>query len=185
MKKEFAKTGLLFLSSVFLINFISAEQFSLGSFFNNIPPSTIVLGAVWIASFSLVYFAMLKFMKGEMATAAAVSFAISTFITWGVNKSGLNIENLFLDIGISSEILSSILPILIIGVIIILFVMLKTRALLVIGGILSILSFTNLIYEKTTLLVVGLIILGIGVTIEIRKRNPPKEGKKKAPEGIS
>lgn len=183
MKKEIEKLSLLILCSIFLINFVSA-QFSLGSFFNDVPSSTIVLGAVWVASFSLVYFAMLKFMKGEMATAAAVSFAVSTFITWGVNKSGLNLENLFSGIGISSEILSSILPIFIIGVIILLFVMLKARALLVIGGILSILSFTNLIYEKTTLLVVGLIILGIGVVIEIRKRNP-KEGKKKAPEGIS
>lgn len=172
---------ILFLGLLF-INFASAQSYgipgSLGDLFSSIPSSTIVLGVIWIASFALIYFSMFKMFKGDIAVSATVAFAVSVFITWGANKN-LDMENLFSGIGISPEFLTNILPLLLIGIVIFLFIALKTRAFLVMGGILSIISFTDLIVEKTILLVVGLILLGVGIGFEVKNRNKKEESPKK------
>lgn len=170
------KRGVLILSSILLISFVSAQMGSLGDLFSSVPSSTIFLGAIWIASFALIFFAMMKVMKGDQTVSAAVAFAMSVLITWGANKT-LDVENLSLGLGISPDFISNVLPLLIIGIVIFLFFTLKTKAFLVLGGILSVLSFTNLIYEKGILMGIGFALLFIGAYFAWKNRKN-EHGKK-------
>jgi len=190
MKKSLIISSIITLT---LINFVSAyygsySSFSLSNLLNEIDSSTMILGAVFIISFALINFALSKFFKdkhGEpnKVIAGIVSFVISLWMTWEINKRGFDIERLFYNfgynIGFSSDVLSTIIPLLLIAGTIYLFVKLKTNALFIIGGLLIAVSFTNLFYEKGITLIIGIILLLIGGYIKTEnKGNIMKEVKK-------
>jgi len=190
MKKSLIISSIITLT---LINFVSAyygsySSFSLSNLLNEIDSSTMILGAVFIISFALINFALSKFFKdkhGEpnRVIAGIVSFVISLWMTWEINKRGFDIERLFYNfgynIGFSSDVLSTIIPLLLIAGTIYLFVKLKTNALFIIGGLLIAVSFTNLFYEKGITLIIGIILLLIGGYIKTEnKGNIMKEVKK-------
>ncbi len=190
MKKSLIISSIITLT---LINFVSAyygsySSFSLSNLLNEIDSSTMILGAVFIISFALINFALSKFFKdkhGEpnRVIAGIVSFVISLWMTWEINKRGFDIERLFYNfgynIGFSSDVLSTIIPLLLIAGTIYLFVKLKTNALFIIGGLLIAVSFTNLFYEKGITLIIGIILLLIGGYLKTEnKGNIMKEVKK-------
>ena len=92
---------------------------------------------------------------------------IALVITYAVNKSGINIEGFFFDIGVSSELLMTIIPVIVLGGVIFTIVKLKQNSLFVFGGLLIFLSFFT--YEKTVLIVLGIILLIIGFALPRKK----------------
>ena len=168
----FLLSGIIFL---FLINFASAqfgESFSLSSLLSSIEPSLIILGVIWIVSFAVIYFAMSKsIFKEQNVIAAVIAFAVSLLITYGYNQSGYTFETTLPSIGISMDFIYSVIPIIFIGIVIFLFVKLKSTAFIAIGGFLGLITFIpNLIYTKTLLRIISLGMMAIGVWLSARKR---------------
>jgi len=121
------------------------------------------------SSFAFINFALLKVFKdryGEpnKATAGVVSFVIALLITYGINKTGFDIEGLFFDIGISSDLLYTILPLALLAGLIFLGIKFGFRVILIVSGLLLIIvSLTDLIYSKGLTIVIGLGLIGIGI----------------------
>ena len=169
-----------------LINFASAyygsySSFSLSDLLNSIDSSTMILGAVFIISFALVNFALVRAFRDNKATAGIVSFAVSLLITYEINRRGFDFEGLFYGIGISEGFLFTLLPfVLLAGVI-----YLGTResigfgiTLIGVGSLLIIISFTDLVYAKGVAIFLGIILIGIGLYIN-KKWSKKKEEEKK------
>jgi len=83
----------------------------------------------------------------------------SLLITYGINKTGFDISGLFSDIGISGEIFSTILPIVIVAGIVFLIIKFAKNSLLIIGGLFLLLSL--FVYAQTLLIVVGVILIAV------------------------
>jgi membrane-associated HD superfamily phosphohydrolase len=155
MKRGFA------ISIIFLL--IAATSFasaaSLSELLNQIDEATLVLFAIFLIVFVLLFFSLKRVFRGDTTTSGIISVMLSLLITYGVNKTGLDIQGLFSNIGISGEILSTILPIVILGGIVFLIIFLAKNSLLVIGGVLILLS--NFVYASTLLIVIGIILIVI------------------------
>jgi len=152
------------------INLISAA--TLSDLLDFIEPSTALYFTVFIISFSVLFFALSKFFKDNKLVPGVVSMAISFMIIYGINKSGLSIENFFFDLGISSEVMNvvyTIAPFLIVAGIIFAIVKLKKNSLLLIGGLLIVASF--FIYEQTISLVLGAILIIIRIFLGKNKED--------------
>lgn len=164
------------------INFVSAAyygsytRFSISDLLNEIDSETMILGAIFVVSFALLNFSLSKFFKdkdGEpnKRIAGIIAFVISLFITWGINKTGIDFEGFFYEIGFSEDLLFTTLPIILIGAMIVLILKYKLpRVLTGVGALLTILSFTPFIYAKGIVLAIGLICLGIGGYLLWRKK---------------
>jgi len=189
MKKSLGLFGLLGFLVLSFSNFISAQsygsRYSLGELLGSINPNTLLLVVIFLISFTLIYFASLKFFKGNKGFAGVISFALSLSIAYGVNRMNLDLSNLFYRIGFSEEVLFYILPILIIGALVFLFIRIKRKhnAFFILGGLLIVLSFTDFIYEKGILFVMGIISLVVAIWLSVRvgKREKGKKIEFKLP----
>jgi hypothetical protein len=171
------KSG-LFIAAFLLLTatgFVSSQ--GLSDLLNAIQPDVVILFTTFIIAFALLFFSLSKFFKGNTAFAGVISVAVAFLITYAVNQSGLNIGNFFYGFGISQEVLGVVIPIIAIAGIIFLIVKLKEKKniLLILGGSLIFLSF--FVYEKTILIVVGVILIIIWVFLWFRKgKNPSERG---------
>ena len=180
MKRGFAFLGI----TLFLISFASAyygsySSFSLSDLLNEIDSATMILGAVFIISFAVVNFALAKAFRGNKATAGIIAFVVSLLITYGINKTGFDFEGLFYDIGFSEGFLYTLLPLVLLGGIIFLGIKIGFGiTLMIFGGLLIAVSFTELICEKGIAIFLGICLIGIGVYIN---KKWPKKKKTKYP----
>ena len=168
---------LSFILGIMLVSFVSAQywggRLSLSDLLYNIDPSNIILGVVFIVVFAILYFSLSRFFKDRegrpnKVIAAVIALSAALLITYGINRTGFNIEGLFYNIGISREALYIILPILVMAGLI--YAILKRRIkelFLIIGGILVVLSF--FVYEKVVTLVVGIILILIGLFVKKKR----------------
>jgi hypothetical protein len=172
------KKSLLALSVfIFLvgINFVSAQD-TLSDLLNSFDESMVILAAVFIISFSILFFALTKSLfRDNIPIAGVIAGAIAFLTTWGINRTGFDFGGFFIDFGISENLLMTILPLVIIAGIIFVIIKLKSMSLFIFGGLLIVLSF--FVYAKALLVVVGLILLGIGFYLTSRKG---KDGKGKS-----
>ena len=162
----------LLILNLFLINFVSAyygsySSFSLGDLLDAIEPSTMILGAVFIISFAFVNFSLLKVFKDKYgepnkATAGVVAFVVSLLITYGINRTGFDFEGLFFNIGISSDLLYTIMPLILLAGLIYLTYKFRYKTLIVLGLLLIGVSFTDLIYSKGATILIGIVLLALG-----------------------
>ncbi len=161
------------LSLIFLllatIGFASSQ--GLSDLLNGIDESTIILFAVFIIAFALLFFALNKVFKGNTSVSGIISVAISILIVYGINKSGFNIQDSLSDIGISAEALGIILPIVIIAGTIFLIIKFKKDSLLILGGLFIVGSF--FVYAKTLLIILGIIMIAIRIFLQLKF---PKRG---------
>ena len=180
-KKEFV----LFFSSILLItmiSFVSAQfygRYSLSDILNSVDPSTMILGVAFIVFFAFLNAALSRFFIDNKAIGGVIAFAISLLIIYGINRTGLDFEGFFYNIGFSEGFLATIISLVLIGGAIYLgikygFGILST----IIGGFFIILSFTDFIYETGTTFFIGVIFLVIGIWLLWRKKkrelgNPP------------
>jgi len=172
------KRGLMFaFTSIFLvamINFVSAQfygGFSLSDILSSIDSSTMILGVMFIVVFAFLKYSLSRVFRDNAAIAGVIAFAISLGVIWGVNRTGLDFEGFFYTLGVSEGFLFIILPLILIGGAAYLGIKYSFGALLtVIGGFFMILSFTDFIYETATTFIIGLIFLGIGFWLLMRRR---------------
>ncbi|MFH1327072.1 MAG: hypothetical protein ABIH59_03020 [archaeon] len=176
------KQGVAIILMISLIGFVSAYGsygFSIGDFLDSIDSSTIILGTLFIIFFGLLNFSLSKVFKDKQGypnkgIAGVVSFAISLLMIYGINKSNLNIEDFFFDIGISEGALFIVGPIIIlIGLIFLAKKIGLSYIFLIIGSALILITLlTNWIYEKGTVLAIGIFFLVLWfIGRSIRKKN--------------
>jgi hypothetical protein len=168
MKKGWISILILFC----MINFVSAAE-SLSDMLDSLDESMVVYFSVFILCFVLFFFALNKFFKEKNRAFAGIIAAVLSFlIVWGVNKSGFDVEGIFLNLGVPQETLTTIIELIVLGGIIFLIVVLKAKSLFVLGGLLIIGSF--FVYAQALLFVVGLVLIVIGMVISLKKKgNPP------------
>lgn len=154
-----------------MLNLVSAQ--GLSDLLDAIDQSTVVLYAVFIISFSLLFFSLSKMFKGNKATAGIISGILAFLLTYWVNKSEFDIEGFFFDIGISESAFSLILSIVIIGGIIFTIIKLKKSSLFVFGSLMIISSF--FVYEKIILITIGVILFIVGFILLGVKGNKNKK----------
>ena len=154
------KKGMLFLSmflTVMLISFIGASSLSLSFFLDSISGDNLTILLVFVVSFSVLFFSLNKGFHGNKPIAAVISFALAFGITYWVNDRGFNIGGFMYDLGISTEFLSILVPILAIALIVFLAFMLKKNSLWVFGGFLLASAF--FVYEKALVILLGLALI--------------------------
>jgi membrane-associated HD superfamily phosphohydrolase len=178
MRKGFGISIIFILFAT--IGFVSAQG-GLSELLNQIDESTLVLFAIFLIVFVLLFFSLKKVFRGDTTTPGIISVMLSLLITYGVNKTGFDVQGLISNLGISGEILSTILPIVIVAGIVFLIVYLAKNSLLAIGGLFILLSF--FVYAKTLLIVVGVILIVLRFTVFLKKgRWEPKGNKDKGRE---
>lgn len=196
------KRGALIVLSLFLIQAVSAQffggygGFSLGEFFDRIDPQTAILGALFLVFFVLIFYPLSRFFKDQYgqpnkAAAGIPAGAISFIIIYEIYRSGFNIEDLFYGLGVPSDFIYNILPIIILAfAILIIWVLGRRRdelgrktfslkrglgGFFMLSGLLLILLsiFTEIFYEKTTVLVIGIIFLLLGIILSFGRATRP------------
>ncbi len=182
MKKEVPILAFFtFLTSLSLINFVSAQffwgyggQFSLAQFFDSLDPSTVVYGLLFFILFTFILMALtrMSLFRGKNGepnniAAAAVSFSVSALIVYYLYRSGYNLESFFYELGFSGDLYSLLLAVLVVIVSIFVIMKFKLPGFLIISGLLAILIalFTDLIYEKGIVLVIGILLVIIGLSL--------------------
>jgi membrane-associated HD superfamily phosphohydrolase len=168
MRRGFAISIIFFLLAT--IGFVNAQGGGLGGLLNSIDESTLVLFAIFLIVFVLLFFSLKKVFRGDTATSGIISVMLALLITYGVNKTGFDIQELIFNLGISQGILSTILPIVIVAGIVFLVIYLAKNSLLAIGGLFILLSF--FVYAKTLLIVVGVILIAVRFFIPKKAWNP-------------
>ncbi len=176
MKKELTGILIFFLA----ISFVSAA--TLSDLLNQIDESTLVLYAIFIVSFVLLFFSLNKFFKENRTTSGIIAAAISLLLVYFVNKNGIDVSGFLYDLGVSSDALMTILPLVILGGIVIAIIKLAKNSLLVIGGALIFASF--FVYAETLLLVVGITLVIIRFLIPKGKWEMKKDKNKDKGAGI-
>jgi len=168
MKKRF---WFLFLFvSILLIEFASAATFSLSSVFDRITQENLIIFLTFIISFALIFFSLNKFFRGNRMIAAMVTFAMSFGITYWVSQMDFDLSGWLFDLGISSDILLIILPILAIILCIFLIAKLKRNSLLVFGGFFLLSAF--FVYEKIIVIILGIVLIFIRLFFKKKRRRP-------------
>src|SRR4030042_3492061 len=132
------KGVLIVLMMITMLNFVSAQ--GLSDLLDEIDQTTVILYAVFIISFSLLFFSLSKAFKGNKSTAGIISGILAFLLTYWVNKSEIDIEGFFFDIGISESSFFLILSLLITGGIIFTIIKLKKKSLFVFGTLMILLS---------------------------------------------
>lgn len=158
MKRELFGISFAFLL-IASVGFASADSMNVSDLLNAIDESTLVLISIFLITFVLLFFALNRAFKGNTATSGIISVMASLLITYGINKTGFDISGLFSDIGISGEIFSTILPIVIVAGIVFLIIKFAKNSLLIIGGLFLLLSL--FVYAQTLLIVVGVILIAV------------------------
>jgi hypothetical protein len=170
----------VFLAS---INLVSAATFS--ELLSSIDSSAVLYFTIFIVSFSILFFALTKFFKGDRLIPGIISTAIAFFIVYGINQSGLSVENFFFDLGISGDIMDTIYtiaPFLILAGIIFMIVSFKKDSLVIIGAFFIVISF--FIEEKTIFMILGIILVAVRFFIPKGKWERKKKNFKNAGAGI-
>lgn len=180
------KSMLLISSILFSLSFISAyygsySSFSFSDLLNEIDSSTMILGAIFIISFALVNFSLSRVFKDQQgepnrAIAGIVAFVISLLITWGINKTDFDIENLFYNIGFSEGFLYTILPLIILGAFIFAIIKWGLGKSLFFAG-LFLIAATFVVYMKGLTLFLGFLFGIVGAIIWYKYPKKPKHSK--------
>jgi|GEM_PF-1281122 len=147
------KKGWLFVF-LLLISVGFASSASLSELLSQLDQSTIFLFVIFIVAFSILFFALNRvFRKENTAISGIISVALAFLITFGISRTGFDLEYTLLNIGISSEVLGIVVPLVIVGGIVFLIIKLAKDSLLVIGGLFIFASF--FVYAKLVLILIG------------------------------
>ncbi|MBI2044539.1 hypothetical protein HYT23_00620 [Candidatus Pacearchaeota archaeon] len=176
MKKGALIAG-LFITAISIISaYGSYYSFSLGNLLDSFDPSTLILGLLFIIFLVLLKLILSRFFQNSEGAVNVMSLCIAALMIYGIHKIGWDYENFFYDLGVEGDMLYAAIPILlIIG----LFYLAKSRKeghflfyriFLILGTIAIALSFTDLVYEKGLMLIIGIILLLWGLWLWRRHR---------------
>lgn len=152
---------------VIFLNFTSAAfggNFSLSSFLDNIDSSTMVLGILFIVFLALLQFSLSKFFKNKEGqvnkpVVTVLSLALSLGAIYGINKMNIDVEDFFYSMGISQDLMSTVLPFVIIAAIIFLFWKLKSITILLLGLLFIFLGAFDIAEQDPSYTIGGILII--------------------------
>lgn len=159
MKRGLVLSSLL--SLILLVEVISAQSSFIDSITAGIDPNTVVLAILFVVFFAVLYFSTSKIFKGSKNIAAVVSLALSLLIVYYMNQA-INVGNLFSGLGIANGDLYTIGSIVLIAFIIFLFVKIRSLAFFVLGGVFIAIAISGIIYDTTTVAIIGVILVIVG-----------------------
>ncbi len=135
----------------------------LNTFFETIGWENLLLICIFMISLTFLKFALKKtFDKG---TSNILSVVIALLITGGLYFSGLDVQGGLISIGIGEDIITTIVPlILVIGIIYLLFKY-KSKFFLIAGIVFILLAMFKLVYETTIMWILGIVCLFIGLLL--------------------
>jgi hypothetical protein len=182
------KAGLIFSSvvtSLFAMNFVSAAV-SIGNFFDQIEPSTMILGALFMIFFAFINFILTKsVMKDNRPVAGVISLCISLLAVYGLYYANFDVIGLMFNFGITEDIITTWVPILLLGLAI--FFSIKfhvSYVMMALGALFLILGLTNAVYESALSIFSGIALLILGV-IWAAKHNKWFKKKDKLPKDMN
>jgi hypothetical protein len=142
-----------------------------------IDPNTMLLGLLFVIFFALINFALVKTLKNK-GTSSIISFCVSLLAVYGINRTNLSLSGFFTKIGLSNTLIYSVVPILIIiGLIYMIWKLKLSKTLMLVGIFLVIISFTPIIYTKSTVMIIGIVLFILGLIFWImKKRRDRKKG---------
>ncbi len=154
---------------VMMTNFISAASFyygaSISDFLASINPSSMILVVLFIIFFAVLHnLVFLNLFRGSRGVAAIVSFSISLLMIYGINFMRWDIEGFFYGVGLSSEILSFVIPVIFLLAAI--FFIMKFRFhgfLMLLGGLFLVGGLLGIVFERFISGILGIILFGIGL----------------------
>jgi hypothetical protein len=159
------------LSLILLVEIASAQSSFVDSITAGLTPQTVVLAVLFVVFFGVLYFSTSKIFKGSKNIAAVVSLALSLLIVYYMNQA-TDVGSLFSGLGIANGDLYTIGAIVLIAFIIFLFVKIRSLALLVLGGIFIAAAISGLVYDTTTVSIIGAILVIAGLFfLGKKKRN--------------
>ena len=92
----FILTSILIATSLKIVSAAYYGTFSFSELLNSVDSSLITLGVLLLVFFGLLHFSLGKIFKDNKAISVVLSLAISIGFVYWINKSGFNIENIFL-----------------------------------------------------------------------------------------
>ncbi len=154
-------------------------SFSPRGMFTGMDSSVLTLGLFFIILFGFIYYVLNKFFKDNKTISALISFAMSFLSVYYLNRY-FSLEEALQSIGISGDVLMIVIPFLILTALFWLsFPKVKgknhrkfkpARFFFLIGALFLIASNTDLIYEKFTAAIIGIIAIVIGMVIILKKK---------------
>ncbi|MFH1503119.1 MAG: hypothetical protein ABIE36_00475 [Candidatus Diapherotrites archaeon] len=154
----------------------------------NVDSNTIVLALVFIILLVLINFSLSKIFKKDKTSATIISLCVSLLAVYGIERMNWDLSGIIFTLGISEEILYAIVPWIILGIIIWISFAKDKRSgrikfrffmpFLILGTMLVALSFTPLIYQKSIVLITGIVFLIIGIISWFKKMGRDKDKEK-------
>ncbi len=154
------------------VNFASAAFYgtaSIGNMLNSVDDSTIVLGAIFLIVFVLVFVSLEKFFKGNKPVAGAIAFAVALLVIWGTNRSGFSYTNIFYGafFFLPPGFLESVWPFLVLGLFIFAIIKFGVRGpgyfMIIAGVMLFFLSMIGVFYEFGATVGISFFLFVIGI----------------------
>ena len=173
------KRGLIlsFIVLISLLSFTSAYSYSAFGGWEAFDSSLIVYGGIFVLLFALINFLLGRtFFRENQATRAVISIVLAFLSTYGIATSNFstNMGSVYLGSFDLGNFLPTILTILfIVGIIYFIVKWGFKYVLMILGGLLIIVSLTNIVYEKNIFLFLGIFLLIIGLILQFKK---PKIG---------
>jgi len=165
----------LILSLIFLIPLISA-QFSASDIFSFIDAQSVFLLVVFGVLGLLLSVILNRFPAFQGTTAGLMSILLSLGMTYGINK-WINVNDFFFNLGYTGDIFPYLLLAFFV-LLIFLFWKFKWKVLPILGLLLILMAlFTDLVYEKLTVLIIGIVLIAIWLIRGLIRLFKKKDGK--------
>jgi len=181
MEKRLKKGFTASLLSILMIGLASAQFYSgysrfspRSSLLDIFDAETVFYGGTFIIIFGFTFYALSKFLKkptGEANTgiAGSIAFAISAMSVYGLYWSRFDISNYLPSSGFFYNIPSSIIPLaFLIALIFMIWKFGISNSMIVLGLFLMAITFTDFVYEKGAIGLIGLLALITGMIIRSR-----------------
>ncbi|MBM3228523.1 hypothetical protein FJZ20_01400 [Candidatus Pacearchaeota archaeon] len=177
------KRLLAFLAPFLMIKLVSAQffgsyggSFSIVSFLDSIGAENITFLALFIIFFAVIFYSLSRLFKDPYGQpnkpiAGILAFAISALISYGIYRSGFDLTSLLYGWGIDT---SFLYPLFSIAILLFAGLMIKYVGfgmfLMLLGAFfLYIALFTDIVYEKTLVGIIGIVSAVLGFVIWRRK----------------
>jgi hypothetical protein len=155
---------------VLLVSVSLVKASTLSDLLDSIDESVVVYFSIFILAFVLIFFALNKFFKEQNRSFAGIIAAILSFlIVYGINKTGFDISNFFVDLGVPTETLSLIITLIVLAGVVFIIIKMGKDSLFVLGGLLIVASL--FVYAKAILIIIGIILIALRLFIFKGKRN--------------
>jgi len=155
--------------------------FMFDSFFESLGWENLLLICIFLIFLGVLSFPLKRtFGKG---TGGMLSLVIALLITGGLYFSGFDVQGLFFNIGVGDDIITTFVPLILIGALIYLLLKFKSKFFLIAGIISILIALFKLFYETTIMWIIGIVCLLIGLLLwwkgkKKEKIKPPKDDDK-------